>query len=78
MNIYIITYLLFAIVAFIERTCNKNNLLFAILGYFYILVLGSIRWKTGTDWDDYCDFFTNNYTLYQYLSDDKSFEIRFD
>lgn len=74
MNIYTFTYIVFALSSFVEIIKNRNNYDFAFFGYIYIFILGTIRWKTGTDWDSYCNYFYDCHSIYQYISSDESFE----
>lgn len=52
--------------------CNKSIRLCAKNFYFLIVIiaviLGGIRWRTGTDWDSYSNFFLENNSLKAYKS----------
>lgn len=67
--------MVFAFFSFVELRSKQDNRVVALLGYFLILIMGAIRWKTGTDWDDYHYFFSSNHTLKDYLESDVAMEI---
>lgn len=80
-------YYLIAIAIFVVYLCrvkketvllDKTSLIyFNKYNIFYLLfiILGSIRWETGTDWNSYLNFFINNTTLDSYK--EKGFEFGF-
>lgn len=78
MNIYYLIYIVFAFFSFIELRGKQDSrvvALVALLGYILILIMGAVRWKTGTDWDEYYYFFASNHTLKDYLESDVAMEI---
>ena len=75
MNIYYLIYIIFAFFSFIELWSKQDNRVVALLGYVLVLIMGAIRWKTGTDWDEYYYFFASNHTLKDYVESDAAMEV---
>lgn len=78
MNIYYLIYIVFAFFSFIELRSKQDSRVVALvvlLGYILILIMGAIRWKTGTDWDEYYYFFASNHTLKDYVESDAAMEV---
>ena len=74
MNIYIIIYIVLIILSLLEIKYKKTtNSIFLYIMFFFWL-MGSLRWKTGTDWDSYKDYFCNNDTLANFYFDGYAFE----
>jgi hypothetical protein len=55
-----------------DKKLNKANILLSDYIFFIfisiLILLGSIRWQRGTDWDNYYNFFTMNRTWKQFNS----------
>lgn len=56
----------------LEKKSTKANILLSNYVFFVfiaiLILLGSIRWQRGTDWDNYYNFFVMNKTWKQYRS----------
>jgi hypothetical protein len=58
--IYAVLFLIIAIFSFVEifiKLKNQTNILFVTLISFVFLIMSSIRWQRGTDWNSYYIFF---------------------
>lgn len=45
-----------------------NKLFFVCFIGFVLILVGGLRWETGTDWNSYYNFFTNNYIYDDFIS----------
>lgn len=47
-----------------------NKLFFVYIIGLVLIVIGGLRWETGTDWNSYYDFYTRNYDYNDFVSSD--------
>lgn len=74
--LYILLYFIFASLAIVEPKVNKTQRPFLVAVVMLIMVLfQGLRWRTGTDWDSYYNFFIASYDWDNCLS--YGFEIGF-
>ena len=60
MNIYLTIYSILSFFTLLEIRFRKYSSIIFIFFLLFFLILGSIRWNTGTDWDPYYLFFVTN------------------
>lgn len=64
--VYIIIYLLICVFCFLELRIKKRQRYFLV--FVAVVIIGlfqSLRWRTGTDWESYFDFFIHANKLYR-------------
>ncbi len=67
---FLFVFILFFGVFDFYPVSKLNKLFFVCLIGFVLILVGGLRWETGTDWDSYFNFYNNNNSYNDFISSD--------